>query len=888
MKTHDDLRAAWNSFFGERGHTAHPSASLVPEDDPTLLFTGAGMNQFKASFVGKGNLPYDKATTIQRCFRQGDLDNVGRTLRHLTLFEMMGHFSFGAYFKEEAIAWAWEFLTQVVGIAPERLHATVYEDDDEAHTVWLKLGLPRERLHRFDAAENFWPADAPRKGPNGVCGPCSEIFFDYGPHAEVGDGGEGALDSGRYVEIWNTVFTQFNRTGPERLEPLPQRNIDCGAGLERVLAAAEDEQSPFQTSLFRPLVSAVADLAGMDYVFDPKGGQAPGEDARRVRRIAEHARAACFLIADGVKPSNESRGYVLRRVLRRAIRDGIQLGLEEPFLEQLVAPVLGIMGGAYPILREGEAALGATLRGEDLRFRETYRSGLRYLEDEIKKLGGAKVMPGAQAFRLYDTYGFPLDLAALILEERGIGVDQAGFDKEMEAQRERARAGSKIKGDIFAGGPLTELRGRKVPETRFIGYGHPGTAGSATVVGLIQGEGLVETLEAGKEGVVVLDQTPFYAEAGGQVGDRGALRLGELTFQVTDTQGQSGYTLHRGTLDAGAIQIGDVVEAAVDAEARAATRRNHTATHLLHAALQQVLGEHVRQEGSLVDPERLRFDISHPTGLENSEIEAIETLVDQWILANDPVQTDEMDIASAKASGAMALFGEKYDDEVRVVHVASGSRELCGGTHCQRTGDIGAFRIVMEASIAAGVRRIEAVTGEAASADGRNNRRIVRELSIRLKTKPDEVIERVTALQNELRNLRKSMEQAAKAAGAQAAKQLIDGAREMGGLRVQLASVPGVDAKSLKGVWGTLQKGGIDVAALIGEQGDKAPLLVALSKQAVARDLDAGALLRVATTCLGGGGGGRGPMAQGQGADRSKIEDALAALQAHLEGALGD
>ena len=881
----DDLRTAWMDFFSARGHTVWPSASLVPENDPTLLFTGAGMNQFKDMFLGKGNLGFTRAATIQKCFRQGDLDNVGRTPRHLTFFEMMGHFSFGDYFKKEAITWAWEFLRDVVGLPTDKLYVTVYQDDQDAYDAWVAMGLSKDRIARFDAKENFWPADAPDSGPDGPCGPCTEIFYDYGKAAEKGDGGPNGYDSGRYVEIWNSVFTQFDRRGKGRLDPLPQRNIDCGAGLERVLAALEGQQSPFGTSLFRPLVAAVADLASVRYVFDPHGGQTPGEDARRVRRIAEHARASCFLVADGVKPGNEGRGYVLRRVLRRAIRDGIQLGLDEPFLHQLVEPVVAGMGKAYPELAEGRDVLMATLKGEDERFRETYRAGVRYLDEEVEKLAGAKTLSGAAAFKLHDTYGFPLDLAEVILAERGIGVDHAGFEAEMEAQRERARAGSKIKGDIFAGGPLTDLKARHVAPTEFTGYGHPGTHDEATVVGVVDGSGqLVERAGAGPV-TVVLHRTPFYAESGGQVGDRGRLVAEGLVVEVDDTHKSEGYHLHVGRVVSGDLVTGQTLVAEVDAGARAATRRNHTATHLLHEALREVLGAHVRQEGSLVAPDRLRFDFRHEGALTADEIERIESLVDTWILANDTVDTDLMDLEAAKASGAMALFGEKYDHKVRVVAVASGSRELCGGTHCARTGDIGGFRIVLETSIAAGIRRIEAVTGLGAAAVARDQQRTLRDVLQLLKAKPEQLVERVQALQEEVRTLRKTIEKSSREAGAEAAKRLVDDAPVVGGLKVQVTALPGVDAKALKAVWSTLASGGVDVGVLVGEQGDKAPVLTAVGDKGLAAGLDARQLLTAVTAVLGGGGGGKPAMAQGQGQDRSRIDAALAAANEAVRAA---
>lgn len=886
--TPDDLRQKWYAFFQERGHVRKPSDSLVPENDPTLLFTGAGMNQFKAQFVGKGDLSDRRVTTIQKCFRQGDLENVGRTPRHLTFFEMLGHFSFGDYFKDEAIRWAWEFLLDVVGLPKDKLWVSIYEDDDEAEAAWKAVGIDPARILRCDAKENFWPADAPAKGPNGVCGPCTEIFYDYGPEFAAGDGGPGVYDSGQYVEIWNSVFTQFDRQPDGELVPLPQKNIDCGAGFERIIAAAHGEISPFGTPLFKPIVNRVAELAGKDYAWRSDGGQTEGEDARRMRRIAEHARAMCFLVSDGIKPGNEGRGYVLRRVMRRAIRDGIQLGLSEAFLAELVDVVIEVMGGGHPSLSEGRDVLKSVLSGEEARFRQTYGKGLRYLEEEIANLGDAKTLAGEAAFKLYDTYGFPLDLAQVILAERGLDVDEAGFESAMEAQRERARAGSKIKADIFAGGPLVELTDQGVAATTFLGY--EGTEAEGTIVGILSGDALVEEASAGADVTVVLDRTPFYAESGGQVGDTGLLIVGsadENTAVVQDTIRKEGFHLHDVHVTKGTLRVGDGVRASVDALRRDAIRRNHTATHLMHEALKRVLGDHVQQEGSMVAADRLRFDFRHPQGLTADEVAQIEALVNGWIILNDDVQTDVMDLAAAKNSGAVSLFGEKYDDVVRVLSIDSGSKELCGGTHCVRTGDIGSFRVTVETSVAAGIRRIEAVTGTDAVELAERDRGIVTHLSAAFKVSPDEVLGRVQALQDEIKALKKAAEKAALEAGSAAAAKLADDAFEVGGLKVLAASIPGVDAKGLKGVWDTLRKKGVGAAALIGEANGKAPILVALTKEAAGQGLSAKEVLQGMTAKLKGGGGGSPLVAQGQGQDRSQIDAALEAANALLRSASG-
>lgn len=894
--TADELRETWLSFFEVRGHVRRPSASLVPENDPTLLFTGAGMNPFKEYFAGRVTPPFRRATTIQKCFRQGDLENVGKTPRHLTFFEMLGHFSFGDYFKTEAIAWAWEFLTKELGVPADRLVVSIYREDDEAFEAWRAIGVGRHRIARFGAGENFWPANAPRDGPNGVCGPCSEVYFDCGEARALGDESDESYDSGRYVEIWNSVFTEYDRRGVDDLAMLPQKNIDCGVGFERVLAMLEGQYSVFTTSLFRPMIEAIASLAGTEHPFPASGDLPAGEGARRIRRIADHARGACFLVADGVRPSNEGRGYVLRRVLRRAIRDGIQLGLEDPFLTDLVEPVIGTMEKGYPTLREGAEVIRSVLGGEEAQFRRTYIQGLRYLEAEIAGLGPGAVLDGAGAFRLYDTYGFPVDLAERILEERGIRVDHEGFRRAMAEQQERARAGSKLHDSIFAGGPSSDLKGRGIEPTVFVGYDRPGgdlfraedrgVLAEGTIVGLVGDGRLVGAAEAGDEVAVILDRTPFYTESGGQVGDRGVLVRSGTCVEVEDTQARDGYVLHEGRVVEGRLETGQAVSARVDESRRDATRRNHTATHLLQAALRKVLGEGVRQEGSFVAADHLRFDFRHPDALSDEEIRRVEGLVNEWILANDPVETEVLPLAEAKASGAISLFGETYGETVRVVAIPCGSKELCGGTHCRRTGDIGSLRIRLETSIASGIRRIEAVTGQGAVDASATDRHVVRDLGMALKARPDELLERLRLLQQEIKDLRKARERARRKEGLDAVGRLVDEAKDIGGLRVQIAFLGGVDGKALRGLWDGLREGGIDVAVVIGEVEGRAPLLVGLSKNATARGIDARHLLGAATEVLGGRGGGRPDLAQGQGQDPARREEALARVRERLSQSL--
>ena len=879
------LRDAWQSFFSGKGHTAYPSASLVPANDPTLLFTGAGMNQFKDMFLGKGSHPFRRASTVQKCLRAGDIDNVGRTLRHFTFFEMLGNFSFDDYFKEEAIAWAAEFAFGVLKIPQGRVVVTVYLDDDEAAAIWRKHGMPADRIYRFGAKDNFWPANAPSDGPDGPCGPCTEMYYDARPTEPLPPLGVDELDSDRFLEFWNLVFPQFNRQGKDNLLPLGRRNVDTGAGLERILAVLEGHVAPFHTPVVFPVVKKAAEIVGTTY--DPKGPA-----AQRLRRIADHARTAVFSVADGVKPSNEGRGYVLRRILRRAIRDGILLSVGEPFLAELVPSVVACMKDGYPHLADGVRPVQDVLRAEEEQFRATYAKGLRYFEDELARFKATGVVPGPIAFKLHDTYGFPIDLLTQIAEEEHrLRVDRAGFDKELEVQRERARAASKMAGDVFDTGPLGEVKSRGGRPTEFLGYA--GCDGEGTVVGLVRGDKFVERATAGDDVTVILDRTPFYAEGGGQVGDRGVLATvapaAPARVVVRDTKGNEGFTLHLGRLEAGTLAVGDKVLAQVDRAARDATRRNHTATHLLHEALKRVLGHHVQQKGSLVSPERLRFDFSHGKPVSAEEVARIEALVNGWVLANEDVDTTEMGTDQAKASGAVALFGENYGDRVRVVTVpgvATGeafvSRELCGGTHVRRAGDIGSFRVTSEGAVASGVRRVEAVTGLGAVAAASSDRDRLRDLSGMLKTPPDQLAPRIEALQDEIRDLRKLAEQAAAAAGAAKAQSLAAHAITIGATKVVLADVPGVDGKAVRPLWDALAPLGVGAAVLVGEAEGRAPVLVAATAAGVAAGVHAGEVLKAVVAVLGGKGGGRPDLAQGQGESRAKVADALAAAEAAL------
>jgi len=692
MKT-DEIRRRFLEFFERRGHVIVPSDSLVPQNDPTLLFTGAGMNQFKEMFLGKGKLEFRRAASCQKCLRTADIEKVGKTSGHLTFFEMLGNFSFGDYFKREAIEWAWEFVTEELKLPPDKLAATVYKDDDESYQIWRDvIGIPADRIYRFGEEENFWPANAPSQGPNGVCGPCSEIHFDRGSsvgcgRAECNPG----CDCDRYVEVWNLVFTQFDRRDGGVLEPLPQKNIDTGMGLERTAALMQGKILALENDVFMPLIEEAARAIGAEYRSDSESGA-------RFRRIADHARAVTFCIADGVMPGNEGRGYVVRRLLRRAVADGWQLGCRNSFIHRLVPVVAQTMGAAYPEVAERAANIERVIQAEEERFLETIQNGWREMQERIEALkkSGAKVMSGKEAFYLADTLGFPLEFTEMLLAQEGLEVDRKGFEEEMARQRERSRATSQISQAIFDLGPLGEIKG-EVPPTEFLGYEQLECKGK--VLALLKDEKPVQSADGG-EVAVILDRTPFYGEAGGQVGDTGAIKAPTGELRVRDCKRADGYILHIAEIASGRISVGEEVTASVDAERRRAIMRNHTATHLLHYALREVLGKHVEQSGSLVEPERLRFDFTHFAQVKPEEIERITEIVNRRILEDAPVNATEMTLTEAKQRGAIALFGEKYGEIVRVVEIGDFSKELCGGTHCRRTGEIGLFRIISEQSVA--------------------------------------------------------------------------------------------------------------------------------------------------------------------------------------------
>jgi alanyl-tRNA synthetase len=867
-----EIREAFLSFFEAKGHARVASSSLIPANDPTLLFTNAGMNQFKDCFLGLEKRAYTRATTSQKCVRAGgkhnDLENVGYTARHHTFFEMLGNFSFGDYFKRDAIHYAWEFLTsdKWLNLPEEKLWITVYASDDEAYDIWHKdIGIPAERMIRIGdnkgapyASDNFWAM-----GDTGPCGPCTEIFFDHGEHIWGGPPGSPEEDGDRYIEIWNNVFMQFNRTADGVLHPLPAPSVDTGMGLERVSAVLQHVNSNYEIDLFQSLLNAAAKAIGCD-----NQGQAS------LKVVADHIRSCSFLIADGVTPSNEGRGYVLRRIVRRACRHGNKLGATGSFFHQIVAALVNEMGEAFPELKQQQAHIERVLRIEEEQFAKTLEQGLKILEQDLAGLKGS-VIPGELIFKLYDTYGFPMDLTGDIARERELTLDEEGFEREMDAQRERARSASAFGMDYNS---LVKIEG----ETVFTGYS--ATLGTGKVLALFREGVHVQSLGTGEEGVVVLDRTPFYAESGGQVGDCGYLSADAMRMDIRDTTKAGNAFLHHGIVDRGTLAVGDVVAAQVDASVRQATALNHSATHLLHAALRQVLGEHVQQKGSLVDSQRLRFDFSHFEAIGAQQLKALEELVNGEIRKNTPVETDETDIDTAKAKGAMALFGEKYGDQVRVLSMGGGfSVELCGGTHVLRTGDIGLFKITSEAGVAAGVRRIEAVTGASALAWLNGAEEQLREAAALLRGSRDNVLDKLGSLVERNRQLEKELDQLKARAASAAGNDLASSARLINGIQVLAARLDGRDGKALLAMVDQLKnKLGSAVILLGGVLEDKVVLVAGVTQDLTA-NYKAGDLMRQAAALVGGKGGGRPDMAQGGGIDTSKLDEALALTATFVE-----
>ncbi|KFZ28879.1 alanyl-tRNA synthetase [Pseudidiomarina atlantica] len=859
--TSAQIREAFLAYFAERGHQRVASASLIPGNDPTLLFTNAGMVPFKDVFLGDEQRDYKRATSSQRCLRAGgkhnDLENVGYTARHHTFFEMLGNFSFGDYFKREAIQYAWEFLTDVLQLPKEKLWVTVFTEDDEAYDIWAnEIGVPTDRISRIGAKDNFWAM-----GDTGPCGPCSEIFYDHGEEVWGGPPGTPEEDGDRYIEIWNLVFMQYNRQADGELKPLPKPSVDTGMGLERIAAVLQHVHSNYEIDLFQALIKAAAEATGVSDL-----------NSKSLRVIADHIRSCSFLIADGVQPSNEGRGYVLRRIIRRAVRHGNMLGAQGAFFHKLVPALVAQMGAAYPELVEKQKVITDALLREEEQFGKTLERGLAILNDALADLT-ADVIPGEVVFKLYDTYGFPVDLTADIAREKGLTVDETGFEQAMEAQRKRAQQASQFGVDY-------NERLKSTQRSEFTGYTE--VQGTAEVVELFADGQQVQELSAGQQGVVVLSQTPFYAESGGQIGDRGRLVVNGGSFLVEDTQYIGKAIAHHGKAES-TLKIGDRVTAEIDAERRAAIKRNHSATHLVHAALRNILGEHVTQKGSLVTAERLRFDFSHFEGLKAEQIDAIERQVNENIIANHELATALMPIEEAKQAGAMALFGEKYDDQVRVVRMGDYSMELCGGTHVQRTGDIGSFRIVSEAGIASGVRRIEAVTGLAALAFAQQQQQLLRKSAALLKAEPNQLPERLQQQLDRSKALERTIAELQQQMAAQAGGSLVDNAEIIAGHKVILAQLDSVESKALRGMVDDLKNqlnSGIVVLAVAND--GKVSLIVGVTKDLTSK-VKAGDVINVAAAEVGGKGGGRPDMAQAGGTEVANIGAALAAAKRRIE-----
>ncbi len=865
--TSAQLRAAFLEFFRERGHSVQPSSSLIPGDDPTLLFTNAGMVQFKDVFLGREHRDYDKAVTSQRCVRAGgkhnDLENVGYTARHHTFFEMLGNFSFGDYFKKEAIHFAWDFLTKELEIPAEKLWITVFEEDPEAERIWLEdVGADKNRFSRIGAKDNFWSM-----GDVGPCGPCTEIFYDHGAEIAGGPPGSPEEDGDRYIEIWNLVFMQYDRSADGSLTPLPKPSVDTGMGLERIAAVLQGVHSNYEIDLFQKLLKAAAALADTD-----------DTTLSSLRVIADHIRSCAFLIADGVMPSNEGRGYVVRRIIRRAIRHGYQLGIRETFFYKLVEPLAREMGGAYPELKQAQAQVERVLKKEEERFAETLEQGMKILEACIAKLDDS-VIPGEVVFQLYDTYGFPVDLTADVARENNLTVDHAGFETAMSAQRDRARSASSFGADYDQDIKLDS-------QTEFTGYDH--LQDHAKIVGLFKKGQPVESLQDGDEGIVVLDKTPFYGESGGQAGDNGTIEANGAVFKVSDTQKQGGNLfLHKGRLVSGSLQQDQSVAAHVNTEDRKATELNHSATHLLHAALRQLLGEHVTQKGSLVNPERLRFDFAHFEPVTASEIATIERVVNEQIRLNNPVAAQVMAKDDAVKAGAMALFGEKYGDEVRVLKIGEFSTELCGGTHVDRAGDIGSFKIISETGVAAGVRRIEAVTGGACIEWLESRDKALARIAGLVKSSPDKAPEKVEQLLEKNKLLEKQLERLQAKLASAAGCELVAKAIVVDGIKVLAVKLDDVDSKSLRDLVDQMKnKLGSSAVVLAVVEGDKVSLTAGVSKDVMGR-VKAGDLVNFVATKVGGKGGGRPDLAQAGGNDPSGLAVALEQVSGWVKEQLG-
>ena len=858
------IRQKFIDYFKRQGHQPVASSSLVPADDPTLLFTNAGMNQFKDLFLGAEKRSYTRATSSQRCVRAGgkhnDLENVGYTARHHTFFEMMGNFSFGDYFKQQAIEFAWNFLTQELGLAKEKLLVTVFSDDDEAFDIWENhIGVPKEKIIRISTSDNFWSM-----GDTGPCGPCSEIFYDHGDHIWGGPPGTAEEDGDRFIEIWNLVFMQYNKQEDGTMAPLPKPSIDTGMGLERISAIIQNVHSNYEIDLFQNLIKASAQLVG-----------ASDLDNKSLRVIADHIRSCSFLICDGVMPGNEGRGYVLRRIIRRAVRHGYKLGAKDIFFYKLVDALTSEMGEAYPELADQKPVIEKVLRVEEEQFSKTLARGMTMLNDVLRDLEGNEV-PGEIVFKLYDTYGFPADLTADVAREQDYTIDEAGFEASMQQQRQRAQQASN-----FGANYNSQLTTEHV--TEFTGY--TDEQGEGRILEIIRENEFSDSLNSGEEGVLLLDNTPFYAEAGGQTGDKGVLKIGDSEFVVSDTKKMGNAFAHYGKAN-GPVSKGDKAEASIDASNRAAIKKNHSATHLLHAALREVLGDHVTQKGSLVDAERMRFDFSHFEALTGHQVTQIEKRVNEEIRANHTLTTELMELDEAKASGAMALFGEKYDEKVRVVKMGPFSIELCGGTHVKQTGEIGLFKIVSESGIASGVRRLEAITGEAAVSYVQQQQQLLSEIGSLLKSDVSGISNRIGQIQAHQKELEKALAAAKQKLASQQGADMLGQAVEINGVKVLVSKLDGVEAKALRGMVDDLKNRIGEGVVVLGVSGENKVNLIAGVTKGLTANVKAGELVNFLAKQVGGKGGGRPDMAQAGGDQPENLGTALDSVNAWLSDKL--
>ncbi|MBN1871427.1 MAG: alanine--tRNA ligase [Candidatus Omnitrophica bacterium] len=867
--TTNEIRTKYLKFFESKRHKIVSSDSLIPANDPSVLFTGAGMNQFKDQFMGR-NITYRRATSSQKCLRTGDLDKVGKTAGHHTFFEMLGNFSFGDYFKKEAITWAWEFMTEELRVNPERLWVSVYKDDDEAYKIWRDgVGVPEYKIKRYGADDNFWPANAPKDGPNGPCGPCSEIFYDQGE--DVGCGTkycEPSCSCNRFVEVWNLVFTQFNRTGKNNLEPLKSKNIDTGMGLERMAGVMQNVRTNFETDIFLPIVNKICESAGMK----------KGEKSYLVNAIADHIRAVCFMIADGILPSNEERGYVERLLIRRAFRFGKELDIELPFLYKLVPAVTKTMRDPYPGLESMREGIADVILNEEKRFRCTLEEGTKLLEDIISKLknGKRRTIPGEDIFRLYDTYGFPVELTREFAEKKGYELDEKGFKKAMDRQRDLARAKSKIKSSIFDESKdedLLKKLSQSLKPSIFTGYKK--YRSEATVQAIVYSGKRVKSARAGARIELVLDKTPFYGEAGGQIGDAGHMASKNTKITIDDTKRVGNIIVHLGEIAKGSVKEKMRLTAIVDEDSRLDIARNHTATHLLHYALREVLGRHIKQSGSLVARERLRFDFTHFKAVEKRELDRIEELVNELVRANTNVSSSQLKIEEAKKKGAIALFGEKYGDRVRMVSIGNYSKELCGGTHLEHTGQIGLFRIVGEGSIASGIRRIEALTGRMAFRSVKDDEERIRDSADILRTQKGDVVKALKDLSAKVKSLEKDIADMNSGKNRLDLESIAGSSQEVSGIKV-ISTKLDADIENLRITAEALRnKLGSSIVVLGSGAKSKVTLVCAVSRDLVGRGLDASNIVKKISMMVGGSGGGRPDFAQAGGKDVEKLEGAL-------------